>query len=200
MQAHRCRQRRRRVGGDPRCLDRRFPAPDARSLGGDEFVAVAVHRSAHAGQERHRRSGTDATVYRKQPSAATAGRTTAPPSRHWRESTHCGPRFFRLGRQKAVTERSPHARPKLVPRTCAVAMAVSAITLSGSTRRAVRASCNPSSTFAPIPADSAVETASTPNSWVGSVSAPAPRIDHAAVDWDRVPMEPDPSPLSVAGP
>ena len=52
----------------------------------------------------------------------------------------------------------------------------------------------------PIPADSAVETASTPNSWVGSVSAPAPRIDHAAVDLDRVPMEPDPSPLSVAGP
>ena len=50
----------------------------------------------------------------------------------------------------------------------------------------------------PIPADGAVETASTPNSWAGPVSAPAPRIDHAAVDWDRVPMGPDPSPLSVA--
>ena len=48
------------------------------------------------------------------------------------------------------------------------------------------------------PAEGAVETTSPPNNWAGPVSAPAPRIDHAAVNWDRVPMEPDSSSLSVA--
>ncbi len=49
-----------------------------------------------------------------------------------------------------------------------------------------------------IPAEGAVETTSPPNTWAGPVSVPAPWIDHTAVDWDRVPMAPDPSPLSVA--
>ena len=49
-----------------------------------------------------------------------------------------------------------------------------------------------------IPAEGAVETTLPANTRTGRVSAPKPWIDHAAVDWDRVPMEPDPSPLSVA--
>ena len=50
----------------------------------------------------------------------------------------------------------------------------------------------------PVAVIAAGQTAAPPTTELGPVSAPAPFIDHSAIDWDRVPMSPDPSPLSVA--
>ncbi len=50
----------------------------------------------------------------------------------------------------------------------------------------------------PLAAMAAGQTDAPPTTGVGPVSAPVPFIDHSAIDWDRVPMSPDPSPLSVA--
>jgi hypothetical protein len=50
----------------------------------------------------------------------------------------------------------------------------------------------------PAWADGAVETAGPAPAWARPVSAPPPLIDHSAIDWDRLPVEPNPSPLSVA--
>lgn len=49
----------------------------------------------------------------------------------------------------------------------------------------------------PTPAAQPVAGAAV-NPPAASTSMPAPPIDHSAVDWDKLPAEPDPSPLSVA--
>lgn len=46
--------------------------------------------------------------------------------------------------------------------------------------------------------DGALETSAPPPAGMGRVAGPQPLVDHASVDWDKVPREPDPSPLSVA--
>jgi hypothetical protein len=43
-----------------------------------------------------------------------------------------------------------------------------------------------------------VQTVMPPDTWAGPVRAPSPFIDHSVVDWDRVPLESDPSPPAVA--
>ena len=50
----------------------------------------------------------------------------------------------------------------------------------------------------PGDADGAVEISSLPATGAGNEAAPQPLIDHSSVDWDKVRVEPDPSPLSVA--
>jgi hypothetical protein len=46
--------------------------------------------------------------------------------------------------------------------------------------------------------DGALEISSPPPAGTGNEAVPQPLVDHSSVDWDKVPIEPDPSPLSVA--
>jgi hypothetical protein len=46
--------------------------------------------------------------------------------------------------------------------------------------------------------DGATEISSLPPTGAGKEAAPQALVDHSSVDWDKVPVEPDPSQLSVA--
>lgn len=47
-------------------------------------------------------------------------------------------------------------------------------------------------------ADDTVEAAAPPAAGVVTAAEPHPPVDHGSVNWDEVPVEPDPSPRSVA--
>jgi hypothetical protein len=47
-------------------------------------------------------------------------------------------------------------------------------------------------------ADGAIEISSLPATGAGKEAAPQALVDHSSVDWDKVRVEPDPSPVSVA--
>jgi hypothetical protein len=46
--------------------------------------------------------------------------------------------------------------------------------------------------------DGALELSFLPSAGLGHEADPQPLVDHASVDWDKVPIEPDPSPRSIA--
>ena len=50
----------------------------------------------------------------------------------------------------------------------------------------------------PARADPPDLVSSFPTSGIGNESVPPLLVDHAAVNWDKLPVAPNPSPLSVA--